>query len=157
MMKARTMVLAVLVAAPVVFAGCGEATKTAEPAGTAATTAPTEMQETVAPEPDASYTSNCSYLLGDFTNGPSGFRFVADAQVTNTGNIGVIVELQASWRQAGGTSIKKSRRLIVPIGSTLDVGVVRRVTRDAIDQIQSVSGDNCKAVVEVVDTIGDAR
>lgn len=117
----------------------------------------TTADPSIAPNPDASYSSNCTYLLGDFSTGPSGFRFVADAQVTNTGNIGVVAELRASWRQAGGTSIKMTKRVKVPYAQSRDVGVVKRVTRDQIDQIQSVSGDDCTAVVAVVDTFGAAQ
>lgn len=155
MPRSKTVVATAIVACAL-LAGCGGTNAIVETGGTSATTTD-ETQPVVDPAPDASYKSNCEYLLGDFTTGPQGYRFVADAQVTNTGNIGVIVELRASWRQAGGASIKMTRRLKVPVDATREVGVVKRTTQDGIDQIQSVAGDNCKAVIAVVDTYGDAR
>ena len=50
------------------------------------------------PKPDAKYSHSCDYLLGNFQDySPQGFRFIAEARLNNTGNVGVVVKVTASW------------------------------------------------------------
>ena len=109
-----------------------------------------------AAEPDGTFTSNCDYILGDFTNyTKSGFRFVADAKLHNTGNVGTIDEVKAIWYQAGGGKIVETKKVRSRPGQTVRVGITKPVGQDQIDLIQSLDyGDECKVKVTMIDTFG---
>lgn len=61
--------------------------------------------EVVLPNPKGNFAHTCSYVLGDFTATRQGLRFVADATITNTVNIGIIAKATAKWKQAGGPPV----------------------------------------------------
>ena len=145
-------------------AGCGES-KTA--AVKTVTIQPTTTDEPVAApppapppppapasKPDADYTSNCSYILGDFSVGPKGYRLVADATVTNTGNVGIVAELRVAWKQAGSAPIRRKKSVRVPFGGRRDIGITVQITQNEIDLIQAASTPDCTAKVAIVDTFG---
>lgn len=110
------------------------------------------------PSPDGTFEDSCDYVLGDFTsNTTHGFRFIADATLTNTGNIGTIDVVKAVWFQGGGAKVVKTKTVKLPKGATRRVGFSVPVSQDQIDLIQSLNGDDCKVTVTMVDTFGEAQ
>jgi hypothetical protein len=109
----------------------------------------------VEPDPDADYTSVCDYLLGDFSdNTRTGYRFVADADITNTGNIGIVVRVNVSWRQIGTNPVKASKTAKIKVGSSKTVHITEPATGDEILAHQSADS-RCKVAVLIVDTFGE--
>jgi hypothetical protein len=109
-------------------------------------------------KPDGTYTSSCDYVLGNFTdNTRAGFRFIADAQMHNTGNIGTVNVIKAAWFQGGGKALTQSKTVKVPAGHSMRSGITLEGTQDQIDLIQTLSGKNCKVTVTIVNTYGAAR
>jgi hypothetical protein len=108
------------------------------------------------PEPDATATVRhvCDYLLGDFTESASGYRFVADARVRNTGNIGVVVRLIATWDLIGGEPARLVKVIRVPTGRTKKVSFMRVATGDEIDRHQAVAPPGCRVRGAVIRTFG---
>jgi hypothetical protein len=97
-------------------------------------------------------------MLGNFTDHTStGFRFIADALMHNTGNIGTVNVIKAVWFQAGGRSLTQTKKVKVASGHSLRAGITLPGTQDQIGLIQSISGKNCRATVSIVDTYGVAR
>jgi hypothetical protein len=110
------------------------------------------------PEPDADYTSSCDYLLGDFSESGSGYRFVADARLKNVGNIGVEVKVVATWDLAGGQRVKAVKTVQLPEGKSKRVGFVEVATQDQIDAHQSLGfeQENCRVRATLTDTLGSS-
>src|SRR5699024_4225473 len=127
----------------------------------AASASPTDppTEEYVAPQPDGTYTSSCDYLLGDFTESESGFRFVADAQLRNTGNIGTITKVTVKWFLAGGDKIKEQKKVRMKPGTSRRVGFKHIATADEIDRHQALgySGKTCVVKAALVDTFGEPQ
>ena len=110
------------------------------------------------PSPDGRFTSTCSYLLGNFTESESGYRFVADARLRNTGNIGVIVHVKAIWFLAGGAEAVEEKTVKLPYRANKRIGFVRVASQDEIDQHQSLGyNDNCKVKVNILETFGEPQ
>lgn len=122
---------------------------------------PEEPEEpAVAPDPDGTIEYSCDYLLGDFTENPdSGYRFIADGTVENTGNIGVRVKATARWLLAGGGAVKDSKEVSIPYGRTKRISFSVGATSDEIDRHQSLggtqTGEGCKVGVTILDTFGE--
>lgn len=66
------------------------------------------------PTPDGKFTANCSYVLDDFSESASGYRFVADATLRNTGNIGIVARVTATWNQSGSGPMREVKNVKVP-------------------------------------------
>lgn len=156
--------------AVLVFAGCAVEDPNAQkinasPSATTKTEDPSSDQTAeevdppaADPSPDGTYEDSCDYVLGDFTeNTTKGFRFIADATLTNTGNIGTINVVKAVWFLGGGDKLVKTKKVKLPQGATRRVGFSVPVNSDQIDLIQSLSGDDCKVTVTMVDTFGTAQ
>lgn len=179
-MKHIIKILLALLLAVGVFAGCAvpedSGTKAKDKSGKASNTSePFETQESYepdagepipepepAPEPDPAvkYSHSCDYLLGDFTSyTPGGFRFVADAKLRNTGNVGVVARVHAIWFQAGGGKVEMTRFGVqIPYNGSKRVGFTKQVGSDEIDLIQAMNyDDQCKVEVVMVDTFGEAH
>jgi hypothetical protein len=132
-----------------ISASVGAANPTASPIASSTPSPPP-----VAANPDAKYTSQCDYLLGNFNDlDPNGYRFVAGARITNTGNVGVVVELRAKWDQLGTSPITKTRQTRIDVGKSKPVNITVLATGDQIDLHQSADG-HCSAKVALVDTYG---
>ncbi|RNL79159.1 DUF2510 domain-containing protein [Nocardioides marmorisolisilvae] len=127
------------------------AEKTPESTPTEDTDTP-EPEPAADPSPDGSYQSGCDYLLDPY-------KFTADASIENTGNITTVYELDAVWYLAGGQSIKASKRVTIQPGRSRRVGIEKPATVGQIDAHQSyTAGDeDCKAVVKIIDTVGEAQ
>jgi hypothetical protein len=108
-----------------------------------------------AADPAGTYSHSCDYILGDFTN--QDYRFVADATIHNTGNIGTVDTVTARWFQAGTKPVVASKTVKVLAGGSKRVGLTEHVTSDQIDLIQALGfADNCKVKVTIGDTFGEA-
>lgn len=142
-----------------IAAGCAQE-QTDEPAGRAAErpreAAADPAEGAATPEPDAKYDSRCNYILGDFTESASGYRFVADAQIRNTGNIGIIARATAIWDQIGTDAVKATKTIRVPTGKTRKVQFTVVAAQSQIDLHQSAEAE-CRVRVSIVDTFGEAR
>lgn len=111
-------------------AASDSAASTAEPAGT------TEP----APKPDGKFTSSCDMLLNsDFNSSTTGW-LVADAELRNTGNVGVTVNVKAAWKQAGSNPIVKVKHARLGYGHHRAVHFKLPITTDQVDAYQSAPG-----------------
>jgi hypothetical protein len=140
--------------------GAGPASLTESAKASApATTNPPSFAPPAIPEPDATYTSSCDYVLGDFTQSKNGFRFIAGADVENTGNIGVIVRVTATFKQLGTKPVVLKKNARIAYGESASVQLTKVVSQNQIDLIQSAqdSGDICKVVASVIDTFGQPQ
>src|SRR5690625_4724257 len=128
-----------------------------EPAAASATASDPPTDEYVAPKPDGTYTSSCDYILGDFTESETGLRFVADARLRNTGNVGTVTRVTARWFLAGGDEIKAQKSVRVGPGKTRRVGCVEVATQDQIDLHQALgfSQKTCTVKATIIDTFGE--
>ena len=113
-------------------------------------------KEAAPPDPKASYSQVCDYLLGDFTESSSGFRFVADAHIKNAGNVGIEVDVTASWDQIGGAPFKATKTVRIPYGGKKKVSFTRVATQDQIDRHQSTNA-HCRVKARIVETFGETQ
>jgi hypothetical protein len=165
-----TGLVAVLAAAS--LAGCtaastGSENPTAVKSSSPTTGATTDVaDETPAPEPgptpepDGTYTSSCDYVLGDFTeHTKTGFRFIAEAKLQNTGNIGTVLRVKAVWYLSGGGKVKRTKTVRLRPGHTKRAGFTVPVGSDEIDRYQALGygDDRCKVKAAMVDTFGEPR
>jgi hypothetical protein len=111
-----------------------------------------------AANPAGTYSHSCDYVLGDFSeNTASGFRFVAQAVIHNTGNIGTVDLVTARWFQAGTSPVVATKTVQVKAGASKRVGLTEQVSQNEIDLIQSLGYDsNCTVKVSIGDTFGEA-
>ena len=111
------------------------------------------------PNPNAKYGHSCDYVLGDFTESSSGYRFLADANLKNVGNVGLQVKATAVWFLAGGGSIKQSKTVNVPLGGEKRVGFMEVASQDEIDRHQALgfSQKTCTVKAAIVDTFGEPQ
>ncbi len=115
-----------------------------------------ELEPQAEPNPDGEFGSSCDYLLGDFDD--DDYRFVATAELENTGNIGIVVEVVASWKQIGADPIAETKTTRVKVGRSKAVNFDIQVGSDEIDRHQSVNSDEtCVVDVALVDTFGEPR
>lgn len=105
-------------------------------------------------DPGAEYTLKCDYLLGDFSESRSGYRFVAGGRVRNTGNVGLVVRVVARWEQLGSKPLREVRTFRLAVNKSRRVAITRPATSDEIDLHQSANSD-CKATAALIDTFGE--
>lgn len=149
------------------LAGCAQAadhdprdrTPAASSAAGGGSTSDPATDEYVEPQPDGTYTESCDYLLGDFTESETGYRFVADARLRNTGNIGTVTRVTARWFLAGGAEVTARKSVRMEPGTSRRVGFVRVATQDEIDRHQALgySQQTCTVKAAMVDTFGEPR
>lgn len=106
-----------------------------------------------AAQPDGEFTSQCDYLLGDHSETESGYRFVAGADLENTGNIGLRVQVVASWSLLGADPLTETRDVELEPGQTDSVQITVVATQDQIDMHQSADAD-CSVEVSITETFG---
>ena len=110
------------------------------------------------PDPDADYTSNCDYTLGDFSESASGYRFLADARIRNTGNIGIVLRVRAAWDQIAAPPIREEKTVRLRPGQGRQVNFVRVVSQNELDLHQSVEQfPKCRVKATIIDTFGEAQ
>ena len=81
-------------------------------------------------------------------------RVVADARVHNTGNVGIIVRVRATWDRAGEGPIKVVKTTRIPIGGRKAVHLKKHIDQGTIESIQSADG-RCKVKATIADTFGE--
>jgi hypothetical protein len=158
--------------AVLVLAACASATdnggKIAKPVDTSSSTAssPTDSPAPTptlppAPQPAGTYSHDCTYLLGKISNKTYDFvgsKFVADAHLHNTGNIGTVDLVKARWLFAGGGGVTRSKVVRVPAGKSKRVSLHAHATSQQISAYQATaSGDECHVKVAMITTFGQAR
>lgn len=113
--------------------------------------------ETVTPEPDGTFSLNCDYLLGDFSEGTStGYRLIAGGPLKSTGNIGLVVEAKAKWQILGSAPIVETEKLRLAVDEQRTVKFSVPITQDQVDAHQSADGQ-CSSNAEIVDVFGKAQ
>ena len=132
------------------------------PVTTTPSPSPPDTFSPPAPEasPNAEYSKSCDYILGDFSEHTNtGFRFVAGAEITNSGNIGVVVEVVATFKQLGSDPIRLKKTAKIPTGATKQVGFTDKVGQQEINLIQAAQdqGSICNVKATIVDTYGEPR
>lgn len=103
--------------------------------------------------PDATFRNKCSYVVGDSTERTkTGYRFLAQSKVENTGNTGIEVEVHASWFQGQADAVTETKRVRVDRGKSTTVNISVPVSRQEIDQIrlQEGPGRNCRVESSIV-------
>jgi hypothetical protein len=114
----------------------------------------------VLPDPAVDFSFACDYVLGDFTENPrTGYRFIASAELTNTGNVGAVVKVVASWKQLGTDAVKAEKTVRIPYEGTMTVDFTKPVGSNEIDLHQSASdlGEPCTVDGTITDTFGASR
>lgn len=130
------------------------------PTSTSTTTEPTTTKPTTTepppePDPNATYSHSCDYVLGDFSETASGFRFLADANLRNSGNVGVNVKVTATWFLAGGDQVTDQRTIKLAVDDRERVGFSVIATQDQIDLHQALdAGKTCNVKAALIDTFG---
>jgi hypothetical protein len=94
-------------------------------------------------------------VLGDFSESARGYRFLATADLENTGNIGVVVRVTATWDQLGGAPVQMIKTVKVWPTAKRPVPFERVVSQDQLSRHQSAEG-KCNVTAKVVDTFGKA-
>lgn len=109
------------------------------------------------PQPSGTFRHSCDYVLGDGSNYTStGYRFVADVNLQNTGNVGTVNQVTATWFLAGGGKVTETKSVRIPTGQRTRVGFTKPVGGDEIDLHQSLTvGRTCHVKVGITDTFGD--
>jgi len=123
------------------------------------TSAPPTPAAAPTPNPDASYTHSCDYVLGDFSERTKrGYRFIAQAQIENTGNVAVEVEVTARWVQVGSKPLRMKKLVTVEWTDNKTVNFTMPTTSDEIGLHQAYDGDkSCGVKVDLVNVVGDAH
>lgn len=111
------------------------------------------------PSPDGTFGSSCDYILGDQTESSTGYRFVAGADVENTGNVGIVVEVEATFKQLGSQPIVLKETAKIPFGESDSIQMTKQVTSNEIDLIQAAqdSGEICSVDVSIADSFGEPQ
>jgi hypothetical protein len=113
-------------------AAASGAVSAAEPSGT--------TEPAPAASPDGKFTHSCDMLLNsDFESVVSGW-LVADAELKNTGNVGIKVNVKAVWKQAGSNPIVKVKKVRLGYGHHRAVHFKVPISTDQVDAYQSAPG-----------------
>ena len=92
----------------------------------------------VPPKPGGTFTSSCDYILGDFSSKTAtGYRFVAGATLHNTGNVGTIDRVVATWMQLGTAPIVMKKTIKDPYHGTRTVGFTYPASQDELSLLQA--------------------
>lgn len=159
-----------IVAAFVFGIGIGAASGSSAPEDEAVARPPTsnttqEVEPTedppAKPEPDVEYSLSCDYVLGDFTEGTqTGFRFIADVNMDNIGNVGTVNRVTAVWYLAGGGKVTDTKNGVrIDVDKPKRIGFTVPATMDEIDRHQSLdlSSETCTVKVVIVDIFGEPQ
>lgn len=109
-----------------------------------------------APSPDGTYQGSCDYAL----NAPDApDQLVGEVDETNTGNIGLVMNVSISWPQEGYPPVTATRTVRVGYGATQAVRFHLQASQNVIDLLQSwQSGhdlqDGCTYSSDVTGTYG---
>ncbi|HET7171890.1 MAG TPA: hypothetical protein VFI18_09670 [Gaiellales bacterium] len=153
-------------AAALLLTGCGaEKTGSLTTGTTASDTAAASTAEpsattdpAPAPDPDGKFTHSCDMLLNsDFESSIAGW-LVGDAELRNTGNVGIKLNVKAVWKQAGSNPIVKVKKVRLGYGHHRAVHFKLPVSTGQVDAYQSAPGyfnDNaCSVNATITSTFG---
>ncbi len=157
--KTLTAMFAVLVLAT----GCASATKAAGTAGRSSlpTSDPTSPS-TPTKAPAAKYGHSCDLdLNSNYGQSPTGW-LVGDAELHNTGNVGVMVRVKATWKQAGSRPITATKKTRLGYKKRHAVHFKIPVDQNQVDATQSApgylgGGGWCGVRATLVSTYGPAH
>jgi hypothetical protein len=134
-----------------------------EPSSSSPVTTPTSTPTPPPPSPDpeAKYTDNCDLLLNDnFYSSVTGW-LVGDAEIHNTGNVGVVVRVRATWKQAGSAPITKVKTTRVGYRHRRAVHFKLPVDQNTVEAYQSAPGyfgnGACGVKAVIVNSYGPAH
>jgi hypothetical protein len=162
------IMLPLAAAAALLLTGCGAqktgtlTTGTAASGGTASTAEPSGTTEPApTPSPDGKFTHSCDMLLNtDFNSSTMGW-LVADAELRNTGNIGINVNVKAVWKQAGSGPIIKVKHVRIGYGHHRAIHFKLPVTQGQVDAYQSAPGyfnnGACSVSATIISNFGRAH
>jgi hypothetical protein len=131
------------------------AQSTSEQAPTTATEA-----EAVTPDPNGTDESTCDILLGTGLYDPN--YVVADDEIKNTGNVGIVLRVVATWKQAGSGPIRMKKKVRVPYQGQKAVHFKRKASQEQISAFQSAPGyfsetGACSVKSTILDSYGAAH
>lgn len=150
----RWLWLAAAVVASLTTVGCGGGTS--EDVATEGSVSTSSDTPAFSSEPEGTFARACDMLLGEL--GPSGFRygdptgprFVASAEVTNTGDVSFVAKMTARWKQAGTKAIVARKDMLVAPGATESIAVTRLATQSQVDAYQATYALAESCTVDVV-------
>lgn len=152
------------VVALALFAGC--ATTSAKTAGTGGGALPASSASSAssppAKQPDAKYNESCDMdLNSDYLGSPTAW-LVGDAELHNTGNVGVVVRVKATWKQAGSGPITATKKMRLAYKKRHAVHFKLPIGQNQVDAVQSApgylgSGHWCGVKATLVSTFGAAH
>ncbi len=123
----------------------------------------TEPESTSEPDPDSSFATACDLTLNsDFdeilAGGPVGW-FVADAEVRNTGNVGIVVQVTGRFKQAGSRALTMRKNARVPYDERKNVHFKLPVQQQVASAFQSApgyfEGRACSVGARITDSFGN--
>lgn len=128
---------------------------------TATPPAPTNTPAPV-PSPNATGQGTCDVSLASGINGTN--YLVSEVDVTNTGNVGVVIRVRVSWPQVGFAPIVRQKTVQVPFGQTVHANLSVPADPNGPDIVGnfqnyqlSHNGDPCSYDLTVVSTFGPAH
>jgi hypothetical protein len=114
------------------------------------------------PSPAGKYVGSCNYTLNDNFNSNIAADATGDIQVTNTGNIGIIVTLKMTWPQEGyNPLVMRKHGVHIADGASRDIEFHMPLSQDQISNLQNWQlGHNdasgCTYKVRIDSTFGSA-
>jgi hypothetical protein len=137
-------------------------TTTLHPSASTVPAASATVPALPAPSPDGTYQGSCDYLL-DVGGQMGAYALVGEIDLSNTGNVGVIVHTRITWPQEGSPPVTMRKTVHLPFGAT-DKPVRFRMsaTSEEIDALQSWQGshdfkDGCTYHASFASTYGPAH
>lgn len=120
---------------------------------TPSSSAPASSATAVTPDPHASASLTCDYLLSPGISAPN--HFVGGGDLRNSGNIGVIVKVTARWQRLGQAPARIAKSYRVRRGQTRTVNFSVPATIEDISAHQSANA-KCSTHATVAGTFGKA-
>ena len=103
--------------------------------------------------PDGTYSLTCGVRLGDFTEGPHGYRFVAHGTLKNTGNIGIVVHVIGRWELKGAPPATTAENFKLDVDEKQQVEMTVPTTQQNVDAHKK-AGNHCKTNIKILRTFG---
>lgn len=99
-------------------------------------------------KPDGTYSLTCGVRLGDFTEGPHGYRFVAHGTLKNTGNIGIVVHVIGRWELKGTSPATTTDNFKLDVDEKQKVLMTVPTTQQKVDAHKK-AGSHCKTSIKI--------
>jgi hypothetical protein len=110
------------------------------------------------PAPDGKYTGNATEPEHDFNSSVAGW-LVGGVEMTNTGNIDIVIHGKVTWKQAGAGPIVKVKTKRIKPGHTKvahsRIRLTRRVSRPT-SRPRPLNGKACSIKATIIKTFGQA-